>query len=105
LGPAGTGKHFLVERFLKERAASRAVPPDLCYVNNFAEPNKPTLLTLPPGLGLSLKKDLKEFVEEVMTALPSVFESEEYQEKANAIRQNVKTAEELAELHQHLVVP
>lgn len=40
-----------------------------------------------------------------MTALPSVFESEEYQEKANAIRQNVKTAEELAELHQHLVVP
>jgi hypothetical protein len=100
LGPAGTGKHFLVEHFLTERASRRAVPPDLCYVNNFAEPNKPSLLTLPPGLGLSLKKDLKEFVEEVMTALPAVFESEEYQAKVNAIRQGVKTGEELGELHE-----
>jgi hypothetical protein len=50
LGPQGTGKHFLVEHFLKERASTRPVPPDLCYVNNFAEPNKPSLLTLPPDL-------------------------------------------------------
>ena len=100
LGPAGTGKHFLVEHFLRERAATRPVPPDLCYVNNFSEPNKPTLLTLPSGLGLNLKKDLKEFVEEAMTALPAVFESEEYQAKANAIRQSVQTGEELGELHQ-----
>ncbi|HEY7533217.1 MAG TPA: ATP-binding protein, partial [Nitrospiraceae bacterium] len=99
LGPAGTGKHFLVEHFLKERASKRPVPPDLCYVNNFAEPNKPALLTLPPGLGSSLKRDLREFVEDVMTALPGVFESEEYQAKANAIRQSVKTGEELGELH------
>ena len=100
LGPQGTGKHFLVEHFLKERASTRPVPPDLCYVNNFAEPNKPSLLTLPPGLGLSLKNDLKEFVEEVMTALPAVFESEEYQAKVNAIRQGIKTGEQLSELHQ-----
>ena len=90
LGPAGSGKHFIVEHFLTERASTRPVPPDLCYVNNFAEPNKPTLLTVPPGLGISLKKDLKEFVEEVMTALPAIFESEEYQARANAIRQRRK---------------
>jgi hypothetical protein len=71
LGPQGTGKYFLVEHFLKERASTRPVPPDLCYVNNFAEPDKPSLLTLPPGLGLGLKNDLKEFVEEVMMSCPS----------------------------------
>jgi hypothetical protein len=98
LGPAGTGKRFLVEHFLRERASMRAVPPDLCYVNNFTEPNKPSLLVLPPGLGFSLKSDLKEFIEEVTSALPAVFESEEYQAKVNSIRQSVKTEEELAEL-------
>jgi lon-related putative ATP-dependent protease len=99
LGPAGSGKHFVVEHFLRERASTRPIPPDLCYVNNFVEPNKPTLLTIPSGLGVTLKKDLKEFVEEVMTALPAIFESEEYQAKANAIRQSVQTGEELSQLH------
>ncbi len=101
LGPAGTGKQFLVERFVAERAASRQAPPDLCYVNNFSEPNKPSLLILPPGVGASLKKDMKEFIEDVISALPAVFESEEYQSKVNAIRQSVKTGPEqgLSELH------
>ena len=100
LGPAGTGKHFLVEHFLREGASERPVPPDLCYVNNFAEPNKPSLLVLPPGLGSSLKKDLNEFIEEVMSSLPAVFESEEYQAKVNAVRQSVKTGEDLAQLQE-----
>jgi lon-related putative ATP-dependent protease len=100
LGPAGTGKQFLIEHFLRERASQRDIPPDLCYVNNFSEPNKPSLLVVPPGLGSRLKKDLKEFVEDVSSALPAVFESEEYQAKVNAIRQNVKTEQGLAELHE-----
>jgi lon-related putative ATP-dependent protease len=102
LGPAGTGKQFLIEHFVQERAASRPSPPDLCYVNNFSEPNKPSLLVLPPGVGSSLKNDLKEFVEEVIGALPAVFESEEYQAKVNALRQSVKTGPEegLSQLHE-----
>jgi lon-related putative ATP-dependent protease len=101
-GPAGTGKQFLIEHFVAERAASRPVPPDLCYVNNFSEPNKPSVLALPPGLGSTLKRDLKEFIEEVSSTLPAVFESEEYQAKLNAIRQNVTTGPEagIAQLHE-----
>ncbi|HLH32168.1 MAG TPA: ATP-binding protein, partial [Terriglobia bacterium] len=100
LGPAGTGKQFLVERFLKQWADTRPVPPDLCYVNNFTEPNKPSLLVLPPGLGSCLKKDLKELMDEITSALPAVFESEEYQAKVNAIRQTVKADQRFAELHE-----
>lgn len=100
-GPAGTGKQFLLERLVTDRAAARPVAPDLCYVNNFSEPNKPSLLVLPPGVGSSLKTDLKEFIDEVISALPAVFESEEYHAKVNAIRQSVKTGPEqgLSELH------
>jgi lon-related putative ATP-dependent protease len=94
LGPAGTGKQFLVEHFLNERAATRPVPRDICYVNNFSEPNKPSLLILPPGIGSCFKKDMNEFIEEVATAIPAVFESEEYQARASAIRQTLKTGPE-----------
>ncbi|MFB6358866.1 MAG: Lon-like protease helical domain-containing protein, partial [Thiohalorhabdaceae bacterium] len=41
LGPNGIGKHTVVQRFLEERAAEEAVPPDYCYVHNFEEPNRP----------------------------------------------------------------
>jgi lon-related putative ATP-dependent protease len=90
LGPVGTGKRFLAEHFVREKAASRPVPPDLCYVNNFAEPSKPALLRLPPGVGSCLKTDLKELIEEVATTLPAVFESEEYQSRLQALRQRVR---------------
>ena len=42
-------------------------------------------LKLPPGLGKGLKQDLKEFIDEVGSALPAVFESEEYQAKIKAL--------------------
>ena len=35
LGPAGAGKHELVERFLSRHAARQPVPPDWCHVYNF----------------------------------------------------------------------
>lgn len=95
-GPSGSGKHSLAEHFVRERAAARPVAPDLCYVNNFAEPNKPSLLSLPPGLGSNLRNDLKEFIEEVATALPVVFESDEYQARLQAIKQSVKAGPEQA---------
>src|SRR5580692_3130510 len=47
LGPAGSGRHSLVEDLLRRRAASEPTPPDLCYVNNFADPQKPQRLDLP----------------------------------------------------------
>lgn len=40
LGLAGTGKQLLVEHFLREQAATRPTPHDLCHVNNFKELNK-----------------------------------------------------------------
>src|SRR5215471_13255309 len=41
LGPAGTSRHSLVDDLLRRRAATESTPSDLCYVNNFADPQKP----------------------------------------------------------------
>ena len=62
-------------RLLEARAATEAIPGDLCYVNNFAEPNRPRLLQLPAGRGARLKADMQQFVSELAKAITAAFES------------------------------
>ncbi len=79
LGPRGFDRHTLVKRFLDDRAAGEAAPPDWCYVHNFAEPNCPRALKLVAGEGRRLRADMDGFIEELRTGVAAVFESEEYQ--------------------------
>jgi lon-related putative ATP-dependent protease len=51
LGASGTGKHTLVRDLLRRNAEGAPTPSDWCYVNNFADPQKPRRLELPPGRG------------------------------------------------------
>jgi lon-related putative ATP-dependent protease len=90
LGSPGTGKRFMVEHFLKRESADRQAPPDVCYVNNFEDPNQPRLLILPRGMAVRLKTDLDELTEEVATALPNIFESEEYQARLQTTQREFK---------------
>ncbi len=85
LGDPGAGKHALVSRFLKSRAAEASVPPDWCYIYNFDEPSRPRYLKLPPGTGRKLRQDLDQLVEDLRTAIPAVFESEEYQNRVHEL--------------------
>lgn len=87
LGPAGTGRQFVIRHFLEEEASRRPVPPDLCYVNDFASPNTPKLLELPAGVAIRLKAEIDDLIEEISTALPGAFESEEYQARLQAMQQ------------------
>jgi len=41
LGLPGSGKTTLIREYLERYAAGQPVPPDLCYVNNFADPRRP----------------------------------------------------------------
>src|SRR3990172_3400433 len=57
-GPPGTGKTTAIRRFLEEVAKGKEVPPDWCYVNNFADPYRPKALRLPPGRGRERRGDM-----------------------------------------------
>ncbi|MCP3960069.1 MAG: AAA family ATPase [bacterium] len=95
-GPAGVGKHRAIRRFLERRAQKQDVPPDLCYVNNFDEAQKPRLLMLPAGRGRDLRKDLDEVIHELSTTLSAAFESEEYQSRAQVIESQFEQLQEKA---------
>lgn len=77
-GPPGIGKMSAIKSFLEEKAKQKAVPADLCYVNNFADPYQPLALILPSGRGRALQADMKNLIAFVRRDLPSAFESEEY---------------------------
>jgi len=77
LGLPGTGRTTLIRQFLERKASTEPVPDDLCYVNNFEDPNKPLMLRLPPGQGTQLRKDMADLVTHLQQALPRAFESEE----------------------------
>lgn len=96
LGPAGAGKHHLIERFLEENAGEESIPSDWCYVHNFEEANEPVVLELPPGRGVPLREDMEDLVEELKAIIPAAFESEDYQTRRQAIEQEFQEKQEEA---------
>jgi lon-related putative ATP-dependent protease len=96
LGPAGTGKQSFIQHFAATRAANEAVPPDWCYVNNFADNRKPRALELPPGKAAELDADMSMLVEELGSTIPGVFKSDEYRTRSETIEQELNELQEEA---------
>lgn len=84
-GESGLGKRQLVSQIISNKASVEKPPADWCYVNNFENPQKPKLLKLPAGMGRKLRKDMESLVEDMLTALPSSFQSEEYRNRRQEI--------------------
>lgn len=78
LGSSGSGRHSVVEQLINRQATAERVPPDYCYVFNFANPNKPRALALPAGKGRALRDDMAQLVEELGSVVPEALESDEY---------------------------
>jgi lon-related putative ATP-dependent protease len=85
MGPAGTGKMTTLHTFLDGRADQEPVPDDWCYVNNFADRKQPRAIQLPAGQGLRLQKDMAEFIRELQIAIANTFDSEDYQNRSQAV--------------------
>jgi len=102
LGAPGTGKHHVVQQFLDERAARESIPSDWCYVNNFAEAHKPHVLRLPAGMGVRLRGDIEQLMNDLRAAIPAAFESDEYRTRRHELEEQIKEQHEHAfqELHQ-----
>lgn len=94
LGPPGVGRHALVRQVLEERAAAEPVPSDWCYVHNFAEPHKPRALSLPAGRGRAFRGAIRDLIDELRTAIPAAFESEDFRIRKQVIEEAAKKRQE-----------
>jgi lon-related putative ATP-dependent protease len=85
LGPPGLGKHSAVRRLLEERARGEPRPPDVCFVHDFEQPQRPRLLSLPAGRGGTLRADMQRLLAELFGAIPAALESERFRAGITAI--------------------
>ncbi|MCQ4347152.1 AAA family ATPase [Pseudomonas stutzeri] len=94
MGSPGLGKHTIVRELLGQRAAQQAPPSDWCYTNNFRAPHKPRVLRLPAGTGCGLQGDLRALVRSLLGALPAAFDSDEYRNAMQGLKDRYKAREE-----------
>ncbi|MDD5335480.1 MAG: AAA family ATPase [Rhodoferax sp.] len=96
LGPSGMGKRTMVRQFLAQKAQSEHESADWCYLNNFAQPHKPQAIRLPSGKGAELRHHMGQLVDYLRSAIPALFESDEYRAKAEAIQNEFNKRQEQA---------
>lgn len=90
LGPAGSGKTSTIKRFLTREAARLPTPPDWCYVNNFADPQRPRALPLPAGRARGFQADCERLLTELRIGIPKAFETEAYEQQRRAILEELE---------------
>ncbi|MFQ5894363.1 MAG: Lon protease family protein [Nitrospinota bacterium] len=79
-GAPGTGKTTICKSYCERVASGRPVPPDLVFVNNFDEPERPVCLLLPVGTGKALRKDMEALIRQLRADIPRAFEGETHEE-------------------------
>jgi lon-related putative ATP-dependent protease len=86
-GAPGSGRMDAVKKVLAAAVQGGTAPGDLCYLNNFKDPEAPILVRLGPGLGARLKKGMQGLVDELRKEVPKLFESPEYLARKNEINE------------------
>ncbi|HEX8106521.1 MAG TPA: ATP-binding protein [Kofleriaceae bacterium] len=103
-GAPQTGKRSILRRLVRARAAAEPTSPDLCYVHNFDDPDRPLVLELPAGRSRPIRLELEHLVSDYARRLPLAFDGEAFAQRAAAITE--RTARErdrlLAEIEARL---
>jgi lon-related putative ATP-dependent protease len=85
IGPNGARMQAAVKAILVEEASAKARPSDWVYVNNFVDPDRPIAIELPGGRARGFQAAIHKLIDDLRTALPAVFQSEDYQTRREAI--------------------
>ena len=85
IGPNGARMQDAVKALLAEDARDKPSPSDWVYVNNFIEAERPIAIELPAGRARKFHDAMHKLIDDLKTALPAVFQSEDYQTRRGAI--------------------
>ena len=84
-GLAGTGRFTTIKCVLEEMDVKGKIPNDICYVNNFKNPDMPNMLNLPAGQGNAFRKEMEALLETLKKKIPLIFENEMYLNKKKEV--------------------
>ena len=84
-GFPGTGRATTIRRMLSEFQNRKVDLTDKCYVHNFRDPDTPIMLSFPAGQGIAFKREMANFLNELLKGVPAIFESRRYIEQRKAM--------------------
>ncbi len=96
LGEVGSGRSSLLEAAMREAAAQRPAPPDLCYLHNFDAPERPIALRLPAGQGRVLRDRMAELAKTLHVEIPRRLAGPEFKAESERIHKGFKDEEAAA---------
>ncbi len=77
-GLVGTGRTTTIKHLLEQLERKDPIPPDMCYMHNFKNPNMPACIELEAGRGTKLKADMERLITDLREKIPGVFQSDYY---------------------------
>lgn len=84
-GLTGTGRMQLVRRLLEEVQPACPIAPDRCYVHNFEQVDRPSLVSLPRGHGRAFRDRIDELIEYLREELLPALSSDTMKERRRAL--------------------
>jgi predicted ATP-dependent protease len=85
-GLLGSGRTRIVRHLLEELVPACRLGPDRVLVHNFAEPNRPRLLTLPRGQAHRFRGEMVELIHELRESLRAALSGRSHRESRKLIR-------------------
>ncbi|MCB9848574.1 MAG: AAA family ATPase [Phycisphaeraceae bacterium] len=89
-GLAGTGRVTLVRQMMERIRPQGRHTHDHCYVRNFAHPEQPRLITLPPGCAAKLAAHMEEFAQYLREGIPKAMDSDQFKAERSALDASVE---------------
>jgi len=77
-GLSGTGRLTTIKQFLERVNGDMATPDDVCFVQNFRNPEEPKALFLEAGAGRRLRDGMDGLIEELAENLPKILNDKEF---------------------------
>ena len=90
-GPPAPGAALPVRHLLESIESGRGAPPDLIYVHNFRDPDRPLAIALPAGEGAHLRREMDGFVHSMRRGLAQSHDSGAYKHRTQEVVQTYET--------------
>ena len=87
LGEVGSGRTTLLGQMMWAQATHRPVPPDLCYLHNFEEEERPLALRMPAGQGRQLRQLMTQLAKRLQAEIPKRLAQDDFKAESQRIEQ------------------
>ncbi len=84
-GMVGTGRTTTIKQLLERLEKQEKTPDDILYVNNFKNPDEPTLIIIGPGHGRLFRDGMVTLIDMLKSNIPMLLKSKYYTERREAI--------------------